>query len=52
VDREASIEYTFEAGDYVVYIEVDWAQSLNRHLVLNTYGSNEISFNEMGFNQQ
>lgn len=49
VDRDVGIEENFDAGDYIIYFEVDWAHKLNRHLILNSYGSNEVVFNEMKF---
>ena len=34
-DRNVTIEAQMEAGDYLVLVEVDWMQSLNRQIVIS-----------------
>ena len=33
--RDCDIEVNFEAGDYMIYLEVDWQQSMNREIVIS-----------------
>ena len=44
VDREVWEEYTFTAGDYLCYVEVDWQTEEINHFVLSSYGSSEAHF--------
>lgn len=43
-DREVWEEYTFTAGDYLCYVEVDWLTEEVNNFVLSSYGSSEAHF--------
>jgi hypothetical protein len=44
MDREVWKEYTFAAGDYLCYVEMDWQSDEINSFVLSSYGSCEAHF--------
>ena len=37
-DRETVVESIFDAGDYAIYLEVEWSQDYVRDMVVSLYG--------------
>jgi len=45
--RDCDLQANFTPGDYLIYLEVDWEQSMNREIVISTYGETTSVFYEL-----
>lgn len=43
-DRNLGFDCNFDAGQYLIFIEMDWLQQIFKELVVSSYGQFDISF--------
>jgi len=41
-DRDVFVDCYLDEGEYMVYVEVDWEQKVNRKLVLSTFSDKPV----------
>jgi calpain-15 len=47
-ERDIVVEKEFAAGDYAIYVEVDWNAGVNdKYLAVSCYGEKSVQFSEL-----